>query len=96
MGASVEDEPDIGLAVQSSLAADGNAVDLAADGRDALDGAAAYPTTCSSSTPSRRARVGCRGQDLVRLGIGPGAGQVAGQQAANAPQPTRRAASGAG
>ena len=39
----VEDEPDIGLAVQSSLAADGNAVDLVADGRDALDWAAAYP-----------------------------------------------------
>ncbi len=39
----VEDEPDIGTAVRAGLGADGNAVDVVADGREALEWAAAYP-----------------------------------------------------
>lgn len=39
----VEDEPDIGIAVRSGLAADGNAVDVVGDGLEALEWAATYP-----------------------------------------------------
>ena len=39
----VEDEPDIGIALRSGLAADGNAVDVVGDGRAALDWAETYP-----------------------------------------------------
>ncbi len=39
----VEDESDIGIALPSGLAADGNAVDVVGDGRAALDWAETYP-----------------------------------------------------
>ena len=39
----VEDEPDVAAAVRAALIADGHAVDVVADGAEALEWAAAYP-----------------------------------------------------